>query len=69
MSEKPIEIYDLAVELNKLAASGVLRPHTRQACSQAAALLVQMREVILTGRDPKAALADLHELMVKQGEG
>jgi hypothetical protein len=64
-----VEIYDISVELKKLAKSGVIRPHTATACKQAADLLVQMREIILTESDAAVVHEKLRWLLAKQGEG
>ena len=70
MSEQEkIEISDIRLELNKLFESGVLSRDTAEACSQAASLLIEMRRMILSGRDSDDIVRELRELLARQGEG
>jgi hypothetical protein len=49
MENEKIEIADICAELEKLARSGVFTQRTADACTQAASLLSQIREVIIKG--------------------
>lgn len=69
MSNQKIEISDICIELRKLSGSGVFEPHTTDACSQAAALLERMRELVLGGRDETNIVENLKQLLYEQGEG
>jgi hypothetical protein len=69
MENETLEIYDISVELQKLAHCGVLPQRTANACAQASALLTTMREVILTVRSDTALVAQLKDILSKQGEG
>jgi hypothetical protein len=65
----PIEISDIANLLKKLANTDVILPDARKACGQAASLLTQMREIILTSESDVATVERLKWILVQQGEG
>lgn len=68
-----MEIFDICVELERLAGSGLFAEPTADACEQAASLLRRMRELIITGPGlPDAGgdtLGKLKWLLAEQGEG
>jgi len=65
-----IEIADLRFELLKLARSGILPKRTADSCTQAAALLVKFRELLIPELTPDAyVLKKLRMALGAQGEG
>ena len=74
MESEKLETHDIAVELEKLAGSGVFPQRTTDACAQAAWLLRRLREVVITAvnRSPAAkgeAFETLRLILVKHHEG
>ncbi len=79
MEKHKIEIADICHDLLKLARSGILPENTAESCKQAASLLKEIREVVITSVNGNpdsmthiqalAMAKKLHWIMVKQGEG
>ena len=65
----PIEISTISSSLKDLGDMQVLLPHVRDACNQAASLLTQMREVLLTPAPDGVIVEKLRWILAKQGEG
>ena len=64
-----MEIHDMSMVLTCLAEAGVLSTEAMAACSEAAALLPKLREIIIAEADSTKAHAMLKHLLARQGEG
>jgi hypothetical protein len=73
MEHEKLETADIAVELQKLAESGVFTQRTADACAQAAWIVKKLREVILTDWSDSsvdtAKIEKLKWILVKHHEG
>lgn len=68
MHTEKLEIYDICVELRKLAQTPLVQ-RTADACAQAASLLEIMRETIITSSSNDLTVEKLKEILSRQGEG
>jgi hypothetical protein len=73
MESEKIAIYDIRIELEKIASSGVVPQRTADACRQAASLLQAMREVVIKSPDyeipDEEKVRQLRRVLAIQGEG
>lgn len=68
--ENQLEIYDISVVLKSLGSCSAAFPQrTVDACNQAAFLLTQMREIVLSRISSDEIVEKLRDILAKQGEG
>jgi hypothetical protein len=64
-----LEILSIKNRLDRLAQCDVFPVDIRAACSQAGALLYEIRQTVLGGRSDRQIVSNLKQLLANQGEG
>ena len=69
---KSIETHDMALELNKIANSGIITQYAAMVCTNAADVLIQLRSIVIGQQDDVSdseKISQLKDLLSHLGEG
>lgn len=69
---KTIDTHDMALELNKIANSGIITQYTAAVCTNAADVLIQLRSIVIgqpANISDNKKISQLKELLSHLGDG